>query len=123
VKYMLLIYGNQSTWDALAEQGIDDVMATHYQLIDELTASGELIGHAGLTVDAAQVVRVRDGVPAVTDGPFSEAKEVLAGYYLVECAGPGRAAEIAARLPEAPYSPIEIRTVMGGDRMRPDEGR
>jgi hypothetical protein len=48
-------------------------------------------------------------VPAVTDGPFTEAKEVLAGYYVVDCAGLERAAEIAARLPEAPYSPIEIR--------------
>ncbi|HEY0619972.1 MAG TPA: YciI family protein [Kribbella sp.] len=111
MKYMLLIYGNQATWDALSEQGIDRVMATHYALIDELTASGELIEHSGLTVEAAQVVRVKDGVPVVTDGPFTEAKEVLAGYYLVDCDGPERAAQLAARLPEAAHSPIEIRLI------------
>jgi hypothetical protein len=121
VKYMLLIYGNESTWDALVEQDMDTVMAAHYGLIDELTASGELVGYAGLTVQDAQIVRVRDGVPAVTDGPFTEAKEVLAGYYLVDCASRERAAELAGRLPEAAYSPIEVRVVMDGDEMRPPE--
>lgn len=115
MKYMLLIYGNQTTWDALAEQNMDTVMAIHHALIKDLTASGELVGYAGLTVEGAQIVTVRDGTPAVTDGPFSEAKEVLAGYYLVDCASRERAAEIAARLPEAPFSPIEVRVVMDDD--------
>ena len=51
---------------------------------------------------------MNDGVAAVTDGPFTEAKEVLAGYYLLDCSLE-RATEIAARLPEARFSPIEIR--------------
>ncbi|HZX04948.1 YciI family protein [Kribbella sp.] len=109
MKYMLLIYGNQETWDALHEQGIDGVMEQHHKLSAELTASGELVDGIGLTTANARVVRVQDGVPAVTDGPFTEAKEVLAGYYVVDCASLDRATEIATRLPEAPYSPIEIR--------------
>jgi len=111
MKYMLLIYGNKETWDALGELGLDNVMATHHQLSEELTASGEMIDNMGLTTEGAQVVRIQDGQTLVTDGPFTESKEVLAGYYLVDCASPERAAQIAARLPEAPYSPIEIRPV------------
>ncbi|MFF0267941.1 YciI family protein [Kribbella sp. NPDC004536] len=109
MKYMLLIYGNDETWDTLHEQGIDGVLDQHRVLSEELKANGELVDGIGLTTKNARVVRVQDGVPAVTDGPFTEAKEVLAGYYVVDCASLERATEIAARLPEAPYSPIEIR--------------
>jgi hypothetical protein len=112
MKYMLLIYGNQSTWDALSEQGFDQVMAAHDTLQKELSESGELVGTQGLTTVDARTVWVRDGVPVVTDGPFSEAKELVAGYYLVDCETLERAVEIAAQLPEAPFSPIEVRRVM-----------
>ena len=74
----------------------------HRVLSEELKANGELVDGIGLTTANARVVRVDDGVVAVTDGPFTEAKEVLAGYYVVDCSLE-RATEIAARLPEAPY--------------------
>jgi hypothetical protein len=108
MKYMLLIYGNEQTWDTLQAVGMDQVMEQHGKLIDELKAHGEHVDDRPLTTANSRVVRVRDGVPTVTDGPFTEAKEVLAGYYVVDCSLE-RATEIAARLPEAPYSPIEIR--------------
>ena len=59
-------------------------------------------------------MRVRDGVAATTDGPFLEAKEHLAGYFLVECEGPERAAEIAAMIPAArsDRERVEVRSVM-----------
>lgn len=109
MKYMLLIYGNTETWDALQEEGIDQVLAQHRKLTEELKANGEFIDGLGLTVENARVVQVKDGAPMVTDGPFTEAKEVLAGYYLVDCSLE-RATEIAAGLPEARFSPIEIRS-------------
>lgn len=109
MKYMLLIYGNEETWETLHAQGIEGVLDQHRVLSDELKASGELVDGVGLTTVNARVIRLQNGVAAVTDGPFTEAKEVLAGYYVVDCAGLDRATEIAARLPEAPYSPIEIR--------------
>jgi hypothetical protein len=112
VKYMLMIYGKPETWDSWSEEDNQRVIAAHKELVADITASGELIGTAGLTTVNARSVRVHDGVPAVTDGPFTEAKEVLAGYYLVECDSIERATEIAARVPEAAYDPIEVREVM-----------
>ena len=108
MKYMLLIYGNDETWDTLHTEGIEQVLDQHRVLSEELKANGELVDGMGLTTANARVVKVSDGVAAVTDGPFTEAKEVLAGYYIVDC-DLDRATEIAARLPEARYSPIEIR--------------
>ena len=62
---------------------------------------------------------MRDGQTVSTDGPFAEAKELLAGFYLVECEGIDRAVEIAGRLPEAEFGLIEVRPVLdlGGMEM------
>jgi hypothetical protein len=109
---MLLIYGNDTTWAALSRMGHDKVMRAHDEVIKELTESGELVGFNGLTVAGARTVRPRDGVPVVTDGPFTEGKELLAGYYLIDCATVERATELAARLPEARLSPVEVRQIM-----------
>lgn len=81
MKYMLLIYGNQATWDAhpTGSKAYGALMRAHDALIRELSESGELVACDGLTTVNAKTVRVRNSVPAVTDGPFSEAKEVLAG--------------------------------------------
>jgi hypothetical protein len=87
----------------------------------ELTESGELVGAEGLAgPNEARVVRARkDGPPAVTDGPFPEAKEFLAGYWIVDCESKERAYAIAARASAAPgpggaplNMPIEVRQVM-----------
>jgi hypothetical protein len=110
MKYMLLIYGNDQTWATLKADGLDGVMDRHRVLTEETKAAGEFIASQALTTQHARIVQVHDGVPTVTDGPFTESKEVLAGYYLLECSLE-RATEVAARLPEAPYSPIEIREV------------
>ena len=90
------------------------------RLIDELTASGEWVGGEGLAdVSQAKVVRVRDGVPAVTDGPYLEAKEHLAGYCMIDCDSLERALEVAANWPDARWMGIELRAVMspGGEEM------
>jgi len=108
MKYMLLIYGNTETWDALTAEGMDKVYDAHRTLSEEMKAAGEFVASDGLTTVNSRVVQVNDGVPAVTDGPFTESKEVLAGYYLVDCCLE-RATELAARLPEARFSPIEVR--------------
>lgn len=111
MKYMLLIYGNSETWEAMRAEGMDEVYGAHRALQAEMQAAGEFVASDGLTTTGARVVQLQDGVPAVTDGPFTEAKELLAGYYLVDCSLE-RATELAARLPEARFSPVEIRALM-----------
>jgi hypothetical protein len=113
VKYMLLIYNNPSTYQAWSEQERSALFGEVDQIMKELTESGELIGGEALA-DASntRTVRVRDGVPVVTDAPLAEAKEQFAGYLLVECDSTERAVEIAARWPDARYFAMEVRPVM-----------
>jgi hypothetical protein len=61
--------------------------------------------------NTTKVVRVREGVRGVTDGPYSEAKEQLAGFFLVDVDTPERAEEIAARIPEAQFFAVELRPI------------
>jgi hypothetical protein len=120
VKYILLIYQNPATWETFSEEERDRVMVEVGEIMEELTKSGEWVGGEGLADPSnTKTVRVRDGVPAVTDGPFVEAKEQLAGYCIVECETPERATEIAARWPDARYWAMEVRPIMepGGEEM------
>lgn len=114
VKYMMLIYGSDETWQRIyaGDKASEAHMDAHRALTEQLVASGEYVGSQGLTVEAARTIRVRDGVPAVTDGPFGETKEVLAGFYLVDVASDERATEIAALIPEAALDLVEVRRVM-----------
>jgi hypothetical protein len=110
---MLLIYNNPATLAALSEEERDGLMREVDAIVTELTESGEWVGGEALAdVSHTRTVRVRDGVPAVTDGPFAEAKEHLAGYCMVDCERPERAVEIAARWPDARLWAMEVRPVM-----------
>jgi hypothetical protein len=115
MKYLLLIHMNPDVWSTLTPADIDEVMAGHEQFIKTITESGELIRTDALgQPEESAVVRVRSGAPAVTDGPYVEAKEFLAGFYLVECASPERAYEVAAMIPDAGIKGlgIEVRPVV-----------
>ena len=98
MKYMLIIYGNEELWNSVepAEQqrlfaAFDEFNKAHY-------ATGELLGAYGMADPAAsKLVRLRDGQPAVTDGPYLETKEHLASWYLIDVDSEQRALEIAAR--------------------------
>jgi hypothetical protein len=113
VKYLLLIHMNPAIWDCLSGEERDAVMAAHDPFQQVTRESGELVGWAALADPPnSRTVRVRDGVPAVTDGPFLEAKEYLAGYYVVDCESAERAIDLAAQMPEAKYFGVEVRPVM-----------
>ena len=113
MKYLVLIYSNPSTWaDTCDMSGWRE----HFALDAELKESGELISSEPLEDPVlTRVVRVRDGVVSTTDGPYAEAKEYLAGYYMVECETEERAIEIAARMPDARVSAVEVRPVMNNE--------
>ena len=120
MKYILLIYQNPATWESFSEEERNRLMAEAGEVMDELTQSGEWVGGEALADPSnTKTVRVRDGVPAVTDGPFVESKEQLVGYCIVECETPERATEIAARWPDAQHWAMEVRPIMepGGEEM------
>jgi hypothetical protein len=109
VKYMILLYGSQQDLDALAGRpgpkppmSAEDVAAMHEYMRtyhQGLVDSGEFVDARGLSAPVhARRVQLRDGVKAVTDGPYPETQEVLVGFTIVECAGYDRATEIAAGL-------------------------
>jgi hypothetical protein len=116
VKYLLLIYLNpesRKAWEALPEDQQAEGIRAHAELNEQLAASGELIVTEALAdEEVAKRVSVRDGRSITSDGPFAEAKEMLAGFYLIECESEERAIEVAAALPEAPVGEIEVRPVM-----------
>ena len=109
MKYMMVIYGNAELWASFTEeQGMEAVRGTE-ALHAELAAKGEFVGAYGLA-DAvmAKTVRVRDGVPAVTDGPYVESKEYLASFRIVDVDSLDRALEIAAADPAAKEMQVEV---------------
>ncbi|MGJ6960991.1 YciI family protein [Streptosporangium sp. G11] len=110
---MLLIYSNPATWETLSTEELNGLMGEAGALMKELTDSGEWVGGEALAHPSqTKTVKVRDGVPATTDGPFLEAKEHLAGYCVIDCETPERAVEIAARWPDARLCAMEVRPLM-----------
>ena len=125
MRYMLMMNVPRGTGDYQIGSWSPDDFKAHIDFMlrfnKELTESGELVGAEGLSAPReAKVVRAgKNGVPAVTDGPFPEAKEFLAGYWIVDVDRPDRAYEIAAKASAAPgpggkplNMPIEVRQVM-----------
>ncbi len=125
MKFLLIMHMNPQIWQALTEDERNEVMKGHGEFMDAIRGSGEMLGTVALADPAASaVVRVREGVPTVSDGPYLEAKEYLGGYYLVECASRDRALELAAMIPDAKVEGlgIEVRTVVfaaGAVEVRP----
>jgi hypothetical protein len=116
MKYVILIHSNPKSrhlWEELSDRQRLEFGRGHLELTKELAASGELVASEGLPdLTEAKHVSVRDGRTLTTDGPFAEAKEYLAGFYLVECDSIERAIEIAARTPDAAYGHVEVRPVL-----------
>ncbi|HEV2243500.1 MAG TPA: YciI family protein [Streptosporangiaceae bacterium] len=114
MKYLILTYASQQDYDALSGKPVSGgpawspadfaaMGAFMESFTRELTESGELVETRGLTAPVhARRLRLQGGVPVVTDGPYAETEEVLAGYWVVECDSFDRATEIAGRLSQCP---------------------
>jgi hypothetical protein len=110
MKYLLLIYGEEKSLT-------DDVRGPCYEesmkLAHDLQASGHFLGtnplHPSTT---ATTVRIRDGKPLITDGPFAETREQLGGYFLITAQNLDEAIGIAKRIPAARWGTVEIRPVL-----------
>jgi hypothetical protein len=119
MKYLVLIYsnaGSRELWQQFSETERARGLAAYAALDEELAASGELVVSEALA-DPARTKRVRldEGVALTTDGPFAEAKEHLAGIYLLDVTSEERAVEIAGKVPEAWLGLVEVRPVRGLD--------
>ncbi|MDQ6922449.1 MAG: YciI family protein [Candidatus Dormibacteraeota bacterium] len=116
MKYLLLIYQNPAAKEALSESEQRALMEEVDRIVGELVESGEFIGGEGLAhPSTARSVRVRDGVAAITDGPFAEAKEQMVGYCIVDCESMDRAVEIATKWPDARLWGMEVRPILSPD--------
>ncbi|HEY6415194.1 MAG TPA: YciI family protein [Acidimicrobiales bacterium] len=110
---MLLIYGTEALWESFSEEDLAEVIRDTNALQAELRESGEFVGAWGVADQVqAKTVRLQDGVPVVTDGPYLEAKEYLGSFDIVDCDSLERALEIAARVPFARIGSVEVRPIM-----------
>jgi hypothetical protein len=121
MKYMIMLYASQQEYELMAGKPTDqpswssDDVAAMFAFMEawnqELVDSGEFVEAHGLAapVHTRRIHGLKDGVPVVTDGPYPETQEVLAGYTIVDCESFDRATEIAARIAKAP-SPGDVNS-------------
>jgi hypothetical protein len=131
MKYMIMLYASQREYDLMSGAVTDDpawnpeALAGMYEFMgkwnQELVESGEFVDAHGLAAPAlTRRFGSKGGVPFVTDGPYAETQEVLAGYTIVECASLERASEIVAKLAECPNPGggepyADLRPIADGD--------
>ena len=110
-QYLLLLYAPDGDEAEAARRWAE--MPRWQAVTEELREEGVLVANNALRpVDVATTVRVRHGEPEILDGPFAVTKEILAGYYLLDCPNLDVALAAAARLPMAAYGSVEVRPVM-----------
>lgn len=112
MKYMLLVHHNEENFAKFSETTRQEMLAESIQLTHQLHAKGQYLHASPLQpISTAITVRVRDGKPFVTDGPFVETREQLAGYFLINAKNLDEAVGIAARVPGARIGTVEVRQV------------
>jgi hypothetical protein len=119
MRYMFLIYSPENAW---TPEEWTQCVATSTTICQELAAEGKLLAAAPLQpVATAMTVRVRQGTPLLTTGPFTETTEQLGGFYIVDVANLDEAIAIAARLPPARKGTVEIRPILWLDSLPPEQ--
>ena len=110
MRYLCLIYHDEKTLAAMPEKEMNELNARHLAYNEELLAGGRFIEAEALEpAAAATCVRLRNGRVNLTDGPYAETKEMVAGFYLVEARDLNEAIQIAASLPSAHLGIVEVR--------------
>jgi hypothetical protein len=109
-QYLLLIYADEKTRQALSEAERNAITREYFAYADGLREAGAYVGGAPLQpTGTASSVRIRDGKELVTDGPFAETKEQLGGYFLIEAESDEEAQAHATGIPAARWGTIEVR--------------
>jgi hypothetical protein len=111
--YLLMCCFDEKLWEEIPEPQRDTIMADYQALEQDLRKSGHYLAGAKLGPSSATTtVRLKNGKPAITDGPFAETKEQIGGYHLIECGNLDEAIAIAMRIPTLPAGgSIEVRPV------------
>ena len=110
MRYLCLIYLDEKQLAAMPEAEMNQLNARHLELNEELLRSKHFIEAEALTPgSSATCIRVRNGRPALSDGPYMETKEMVAGFYLIDARDLNEAIQVASRLPSAPLGVVEIR--------------
>lgn len=113
MKYLLLVHHNEDRFKSMPEGTRKDMLAESIQLCHQLDSKGQYVHASPLQPEATgTVVQVRDGKPMVTDGPFMETKEQLAGYFLIDAKDREEAIRIAVRVPGARIGTVEVRPLI-----------
>ncbi|HTJ57712.1 MAG TPA: YciI family protein [Devosiaceae bacterium] len=113
MQYLLMIYANEAAMAEAKPEDVAAMRAEYAKFTQEIVQSGQFKGGEQLhPSSSATVVRVRDGKALLTDGPFAETREQLAGYYVVEAKDLDEAAGLAARIPGARNGAIEVRPMV-----------
>jgi hypothetical protein len=110
---MAIIYGNKALWESFSREQAAEAIAAQDAFNARYTETGELLAAYGLGDElTAKTVRVREGAPAVTDGPYIEAKEFVSSFCLFDCESEERALELSAEMPFASYNAVEVWPVL-----------
>jgi hypothetical protein len=111
--YMLMIYANEADWTTKTEAEMAPVMRAHGQLEEDLRKAGKYRGCGGLApTSSATTLRLGDGKPAVTDGPYAETKEQFGGYYVIDAKDLDEALAFAGRIPGMGKRAVEVRPIL-----------
>ena len=113
MKYAIMTFGDQSGLEGKSPEWIREMIAFMKRIDVELAESGELVIQQGLAdASRGKTVKVEDGAPVVTNEPFADSRESLAGFWIVDVESEARAIEIAAQIGEAADAAIEVRECM-----------
>jgi hypothetical protein len=124
MKYLCTIYGDESGWNDVTPEQMNEVMNAYNAFSEDARKAGVLVAGEGLErTSSATTVRVHDGERVLSDGPFAETKEQLGGFYLLDCANLDEAIDWASRIPGAATGSVEVRPVMNYEGAGSEESR
>lgn len=110
MRYLCLIYLDEQELGTIPAQEASDLNAAHWAVNDEMKKTGNFRAAEALSpANSTKTIRVRNGKLLVRDGPFAEAKEMVAGFYFLEAKDLEEATELAGRIPSAAIGSIEVR--------------
>ncbi len=112
MKYLCLVYYDENIMKNMSQEEWDALNRECMVCVEGLSSSGHFIDGAPLlTTDKASTLRIREGKATITDGPFAETKEQLAGFYMLEAKDQQEALTLAEKIPPARYGSVEVRPV------------